>query len=106
MKNPASAILDGLSVAGTHWHLVLGVLLLLIVSYLLLITTLQRVFKDRFSYEEYVSLSFSGWLLPATILSLIWYVSAGIGSPQFSVFAIAILIIAGLVLSMRNLKVV
>ena len=101
MKFSVSAILDGLTVAGMHWHLVLGVLLLLIVSYLFLVSMLQRILGDWFRRAEYVSLGLAGWLLPASILALLWYLFAKIFSLQISAIVTGILVVAGLIWSIR-----
>jgi hypothetical protein len=102
MNNPASAILDGLSVAGMHWPLVLGILLVLLTSQILLTFLLYRIFNDRFSYEEYLSFGLAGWLLPASLISLLWILGARIVSPQFSNVVLGIFLLASLVLSVRN----
>ena len=104
MNDLAGAIMDGLSIAGIHWRLVLGILLILIVSQLLLLYPLKWVFEEQFSGEETVSLSLAGWLLPACLISLLWYALAQAVSLQFSTTVIAILLIAGLALSLRDYR--
>jgi hypothetical protein len=104
MNNPVSAILDGLSMAGIHWPPILGILLLLLTGQALLALLLYGIFKDTFSGEEYVSLSLAGWLLPASLISLLWYLGAQIVPPPFITLALGILLLAGLVLSLRMLK--
>ena len=101
MNHPANVILDGLSSAGTHWPLMLGILFVLVTSQLLLGSLLHKIFKDRFTGEEYFSLSMAGWLLPATIISLLWYLGAQILSPLFSTLLIGMLMIAALAWSIR-----
>ncbi len=102
MNNPASVILDGLSAAGTHWTLVLGILLLLLTSQVLLASLLHRIFKDQLTGEEYFSLSLAGWLLPAVIIALLWYSIARLISLSFSNIFVGILLLAILVWSIRN----
>ena len=102
MNNPASVILDGLSAAGTHWGLVLGILLVVLTSQALLATLLYGIFKDRFTGEEYLSLSLAGWLLPACLLALLWYLLARIVSLSFSNIFVGILVLAGLVAFIRT----
>jgi len=102
MKVSTSAILDGLTVAGMYWHLVLAVLLLLIASYLLLVSILERIFGAWFRRAEYISLGLAGWLLPASLLALLWYLVAKISSPQLSAIVTGILVVAGLIWSIRN----
>jgi hypothetical protein len=104
MNNPASVILDGLSAAGMHWDLLLGILLVLLTSQALLASLLYRIFGDGFSGEEYLSLGLAGWLLPASIISLFWYLVARIVSPQVSTVVVGILLITALALFIRNIK--
>ena len=101
MNNPASALLDGLASAGMHWPLILGILLLLVTSQLLLASFLYKIFNERFTGEEYLSLSLAGWLLPATIISLLWYLAAQILSPLISSILIGILMVAALAWCVR-----
>ena len=102
MNNPARAILDGLSAAGMHWALILGILLVLLTSQILLTFLLYRIFKDRFSNEEYLSFGLAGWLLPASLISLLWILGARIVSPQFSNAILGIFLLASLVLAVRS----
>jgi hypothetical protein len=106
MNDPAIAILAGLSGVRQHWPLVLGILVLLLTSQILLASLLYWIFKDRFTGEEYLSLSLAGWLLPASVISLLWYLGAAIFSPLFSNIFMGILILAGILLSIRNKWVV
>jgi hypothetical protein len=103
MNNPASVLLDGLSVAETRWTLVLGILLVAVTSQVLLASLFYRIFRDRFTGEEYFSLGLAGWLLPASFIALLWYLIARIVSPQVSTIAVGSLLLASLVLSIRNM---
>ncbi len=103
MIHSAIAILDGLASAGMHWPLLLGILLILVTSQLLLASLLYKIFKDRFTGEEYLSLSLAGWLLPAAILSLLWYLGTQILSPLPGTIFIGILMVAALAWSIRTL---
>src|SRR5512145_2087091 len=102
MNDPASVILDGLSAARLQWSLALGSLLILLSGQILLASLLYRIFKDRFTGEEYLSLSLAGWLLPASLVSLLWYLGSQIVTPLFSNIVIGILIFAGILLSIRT----
>jgi hypothetical protein len=104
MNNPASVILDGLSAAGTHWALVLGILLVLLSGQALLAFLLYKIFGDQFTGEEFFSLSLAGWLLPAVLVSLLWYLAARIISLPLSNIFVGVLLLAGLVLSIRNVS--
>ncbi len=73
MNNPVTVLLDGLRIAGNHWQLLLGILMIVAYSQILLYGTLNAIFGNKFSAEEYYALSLSGWILPASLISLLWY---------------------------------
>ena len=103
MSNPPAAILEGMTIAARHWELVLGILLILTVSGFILRFTLRRIFSDRISGEEYHSLTLGGWLLPAALMSLLWYAGSQIISQQASMI-VTIVLVAGLILLIRTPK--
>jgi hypothetical protein len=101
------AILDGLTVAWTHWPLMPAILLIVVVSQFLLYFTLRTIFRDKFTAEEYYSLSIAGWILPASLISLLWYFWGIILTPQAGVFIVIIIIVPFLFVTfvqIRNLK--
>ena len=105
MSEPVRAIRDGLSAAGMHWPLVATVLFILLTGFLLLYALLRRIFGDRFSTEEFVSLSLGGWLLPAFAFALLWYAGARLFSMQLGMLAGTILpVLAALALLARPAK--
>lgn len=102
MKDPVSAIMDGLTVAGIHWVLVSGVLVLAALCQLVLYSIFKRIFGNRFTAGEYLSLCLGGWLLPALLISLFWYTGAAFISLQSAVLITAIIVLlAGIVLFIR-----
>src|SRR5262245_22005343 len=106
MNNLVYVILDGLSIAGIHWRLVAGTLLVLLISQFLLVFVLRKIFGDKIAPEEYFSLSLAGWLLPALLISLLWYAGAQIISPQFSMILIGLILLVGLYVFIRNYRVI
>ncbi len=105
MSNLLTTTIDGLSVAATHWQSLLGILLILVLSQFLMYSALKNIFGDRFTAEEYYSLSLAGWMLPALLISLFWYSLGTILSPQISApIGIIFAFIAGLILSARAPK--
>jgi hypothetical protein len=104
MNDPASAILEGLTAAGMHWPLVVGILLVLLTGQILLASLLNGIFREKFRGEEYLSLSLAGWLLPASLAALLWYLFARLVSLSFSNLFVGILLLASLVLSIRGKK--
>jgi hypothetical protein len=102
VSNPLTAIVDGLSVAGMHWQLVSGSLLVVAACQLLLYILLRGMFEERLTPGDYYAFSLAGWLVPALVLSVLWYVLAWIISLQVSSWLIlAVAIAAGLVLLYR-----
>ena len=76
---------DGFFILLDQWQLVLGVLGLMLVSQCLVYWLIKSIFGQSLSEEEYYSLGIAGWLLPASFLSLLWYLSGALGLPTFSV---------------------
>ncbi|HEX5836371.1 MAG TPA: hypothetical protein VFY26_00980 [Anaerolineales bacterium] len=102
MSNPFTAIVDGLSIAGMHWQLVSGILLVVAACQLLLYILLRGIFEERLTPGDYYAFSLAGWLVPALFLSILWYALAWISTPQAgSWFVLAVAIAAGLVLFFR-----
>lgn len=77
----------GFSIIVTQTSLVFGILLLIILSQLLISRTLPFLFGDQLTSSDYFALGLSGWLLPASLISLIWF-QFGLG------FALAFLLVA------------
>jgi hypothetical protein len=104
VSNPLTILKDGLTGISIHWQILLAILLMLIASQILLYFALKRIFGDRLAAEEFYSLSLAGWLLPASLLSLLWYTGKMLLSPGIDIpFAILILL-ACLVLFVRQSK--
>ena len=102
MNNPLTALVDGLSVAVMHWQLVSGILLVVAACQLLLYILLRGIFEDRLTPGDYYAFSLAGWLVPALVLSILWYALAWIISLQVSSwFILAVAIVSGLVLLCR-----
>jgi hypothetical protein len=60
MRDPVSAMLDGLTVAGNHGVLLAGILALAAVSQFILYSILRRIFENKLTAGEYYSLSLGG----------------------------------------------
>jgi hypothetical protein len=102
VSKPLIALVDGLSVAGMHWQLVSGILLVVAACQLLVYILLRGIFEDRLAPGDYYAFSLAGWLVPALFLSTLWYALAWISSPRVSSWIImAVASIAGLVLFLR-----
>jgi hypothetical protein len=102
VSNPLTAIVDGLSIAGMHWQVVSGILLVMIVCQLLGYCLLRWIFGEKLRPEGYYALSLAGWLVPALLLSVAWYILARITSPQVgNVIIVMSLAVTGLAVLLR-----
>lgn len=86
-------ILDSLSVIGTHWLLLLGILLVVASGQSLLKYALRKIFENGFSAADYYVFSIAGWLLPASLISLLWYMGGANPSSRFWVFILLLVTI-------------
>src|SRR6266540_1078982 len=82
---------DGLLVLKDHWQLVLGILSLILLSYFPIYAGMKLIFSKGLTEEEYLSLGMAGWLLPASLLSLLWHGLRAVGLPQSNALILAIL---------------
>lgn len=103
MNNFLAAILNGVTAAATHWQALFGILLVVATSQLLLYWALKGIFGSSLSSEEYFSLSLGGWILPASLIALIWYGLGLVLSPSVgSLILVVIVLIAGFILYSRT----
>ena len=85
---------DIFSVLAAHWRLISGIVLTMLLSQALTGLVLRKIFRDRVTYEEYFSLGVAGWLLPLSLVSLLWLATivfrqpAGIGLGLLAAFAV------------------
>lgn len=89
---------DIFSVLQTHWQLLAGSLVIIVLSQLLLWSVLKTIFRDRLTSEEYFSLSCAGWILPLSLLSWLWLTWGTFGQSALTavlmLFTLAILAVA------------
>src|SRR4026207_2085517 len=64
---------DSLSVIGDNWRLVLVILLIIFSGQILIHLATKKIFGDELTAEEYFSLSIGGWLIPALLVSFLWF---------------------------------
>lgn len=65
---------DGLLVLGENWQVVLVILALILLGQFVMQRVMRSIFGERLRGEEYFSLGIAGWLLPACLLSMLWYI--------------------------------
>jgi hypothetical protein len=88
-------LVDGLSILVDNWQFVIAILFMMVASQFLIGSMIRKLFDDGLSPDEYCSLGMAGWLLPASLLSLLWYLSKVVQVPQSGflfIFIIAIIL--------------
>lgn len=85
-----SAWLDGLSVLVGEWRLVVAILVCVFAGQAVIAISLQNI-EDRLTSSERLALGLAGWIIPASLLSLIWYFTGFDG--LFWIFPSALLLI-------------
>ena len=83
-------LVDGLSVLEGNLQLVLVILCLILLCQAFVYWIMKLIFGDRLSEEEYFSLGLAGWILPVSLLSLLWYILGIPHLPQLSSLIIII----------------
>jgi hypothetical protein len=85
-------LVDGLSILMDNWQFVIAILLIMIASQFLMGSMIRKYFNDGLSSDEYCSLGMAGWLLPASLLSLLWYSLKVVQVPQSGFLSIIVII--------------
>ena len=72
-------ITDNFQVIADQGRIVFGILLLIVLSQTLITKVLRIIFGDQLTTTEYIFLGMAGWILPASLLSMLWiYTGFGI----------------------------
>jgi len=87
---------DIFSVIVDQWLGVLGALLLVALGQILIGSALRNILGARLTSNEYLSLGMAGWMLPVSLLSLLWFLSG-----FRSTFLFILLIIAPILFLLR-----
>lgn len=69
---------DIFSVLRNHWQFVAGMLSIILISQILVGSTLRIIFRDRLASEDYFAVSAAGWMLPLSLLSVVWLALGGL----------------------------
>jgi hypothetical protein len=77
------------SVIADQWQLIMGILLFIALCQILIVLALQFIFGKQLTSIEYFALGMAGWLLPASLISLLWFL---FGSKPLSPFSLFLLI--------------
>lgn len=65
-------IQDSLTVIAEHGRLIFGILLLIVFGQLALSRVLRFIFGEQLTADEVLALGLTGWLVPASLLALLW----------------------------------
>jgi hypothetical protein len=63
---------DSFSVLVSHWQLISGILLMMLLGQVLMGSALRMIFRDGLTSADYFALSAAGWMLPLSLASLLW----------------------------------
>ena len=98
---------DSLSVLSENWALVLVILLIILSGQIVMHIAIKRIFGKELTTEEYFSLDIGGWLIPALLFSLLWFLWGTIATRPPGVLIAFMLIFAftgGVILFFRSEK--
>ncbi|MCI0553015.1 MAG: hypothetical protein L0287_18875 [Anaerolineae bacterium] len=76
---------DGSSILLDHWRLIYHLLLILLFGQILIGSALKKIFGERLTADEYFSLGLAGWMIPALMLSMLWFLWGPVQSLHFDV---------------------
>jgi hypothetical protein len=95
---------DGLSVIMDNWQLVLGILALMLLAQLSIHLLMKWIFGQELAEDEYLSLDMAGWLVPASLLSLLWHGLRSAGSSPSVALTFVLLVIVVAILFLLRVK--
>jgi hypothetical protein len=96
---------DSFSVLLSHWQLVLGILLIMLLGQMLAGSALRLIFRDSIATEDYFALSTTGLMLPISLASVLWLaLGALLPGTAGAAFVLLIVAILAIVLLIRNRK--
>jgi len=84
---------DSLFVLEDNWQPVLGILSLILLGQILVWVVMKLIFSHSLTKEEYFSLGMVGWILPASLISVLWYLLRTAGLLQFNIWTFIILLV-------------
>jgi hypothetical protein len=96
---------DIYSVLINHWQLISGIVLMMFLSQILLGSVLRMAFREALHAEEYFALSTAGWILPLSLVSVLWLAWGTVLPAEAGDFLLLIVItILAIVLFLRARK--
>jgi len=65
-------LIEVFKVVSEQWWILFGILLFIALGQVLVIITLKGPFQAKLSFVEYFSLGLAGWIVPISLLSMLW----------------------------------
>jgi len=97
-------LLDGLLVLSNHWHIVVGVLLILLLGYGAVSPVLKAISKDNLTAAEHFSFSIGGCLLPVSLGTLFIFSQGVFHRTGMSIFIVLTIMSLGAFLLHYRMK--
>ena len=66
-------LLDSLSFLDDNWRLVFVILLIILSGQMLIWFAIKKILGEELTPDEYFSLGIGGWMVPASLVSLLWF---------------------------------
>src|SRR4026209_93416 len=66
-------LLDSLSALEDNWRLVFVILLIILSGQMLIWFAIKKILGEELTPDEYFSLGIGGWMVPASLVSLLWF---------------------------------
>jgi len=66
-------LLDSLSALEDNWRLVFVILLIILSGQMLIWFSIKKILGEELTPDEYFSLGIGGWMVPASLVSLLWF---------------------------------
>ncbi len=85
-------IADIFLVIADQWQIVFGLLLFIALCQILISLTLKNILGKQLTSNEYLSLGMAGWILPAVLISVLWFLFGFKPAAPFSLLLLMSLI--------------
>jgi hypothetical protein len=81
------------SVISDHGQIVLGILLLMALGAVLVALTLKNILHEQLTSSEYLALGMAGWLVPVSLITLLWFLFGSKPAAPFNLFLLISLLV-------------
>jgi hypothetical protein len=87
-------LIEVFKVIREQWWILFGILLFIALGQGLVIITLKGLFHEKLTFIEYFSLGLAGWIVPISLLSMLWRLLGSVSSTPLN----RIMILAGILI--------